>query len=668
MADPADAYGLTPAGHVRVEDGRFVALDTEPWLDVDGIDLNRVAGFFVELTYRASLLDDPCRPIIRFHLEDGRYVDRIAAAPIAGAGIWIGRIPPGTIRIAVSPTHRLGPFGFVIEGCRVRAWSALVRDGLRGNVRRARNAVLARFIGWRPESDNDLAWAIGATPFSAYERWLARRRRQLDLAGLDRPRHDWTNSAPILLVIISGERTGSPSDDPMGDPKAMARTLDSLRAQAFPRWQAVLVDVPEAPGGDARFMSTDVAGAVDHLGRIADDVLVGVIVAGDRLPDYGLACLAEQRDREPGVSVFYGDETAGARPVLKPGWSPRLYASGPYLGRAVFARGLGAWSPDERRRFILGHQLPSSLAGSQTGVRPVRRCLLETSRTSPRIAIQAASPPVRNDRAALIVLTRDHPALLRRLVASIRARTPTGRYRLVIVDNGDPDGPARDVLAEMASRPEVLLLQRRGPFDFSAFCNDAVAACEEDILVFLNDDMEILSDGWLDRMVAHVLDPAIGAVGAKLTFPDGRLQHVGVVIGMAGGAGHFGAGAAGDDPGWAGRNAVMHDVSAVTGACLAVAREKFAAVGGFDAEHLPIELSDIDLCLKLNARGWQTVIDPHVHLLHEESASRGGATFRRLDVYERQRAMFVERWRHVLRDDPAFHPGLSLYSMEAALG
>ena len=115
------------------------------------------------------------------------------------------------------------------------------------------------------------------------------------------------------------------------------------------------------------------------------------------------------------------------------------------------------------------------------------------------------------------------------------------------------------------------------------------------MLVFLNDDMEVLSDGWLDRLVGpSPWNPSVGAVGARLTYPDGRLQHVGVLAGMGGSAGHFGAPAPGDDPGWAGRNKVTHEVSAVTGACLAVAREKFAAVGGFDAAHLPIELSDID--------------------------------------------------------------------------
>ena len=131
-------------------------------------------------------------------------------------------------------------------------------------------------------------------------------------------------------------------------------------------------------------------------------------------------------------------------------------------------------------------------------------------------------------------------------------------------------------------------------------------------------------------------------------------------------SGHFGI--ASGDAAFDGRGSVPYEVSAVTGACLAVARDKFQAVGGFDEVHLPVECGDVDLCLKLNARGWQTIVDPSVHLMHEESASRGRATFRRLSLYADQRAVFTTRWRHVLRDDPFFHPGLSLFSTGTALG
>jgi GT2 family glycosyltransferase len=207
-----------------------------------------------------------------------------------------------------------------------------------------------------------------------------------------------------------------------------------------------------------------------------------------------------------------------------------------------------------------------------------------------------------------------------------------------------------------------------GPFDFSSMCNAGAARADSDVLVFLNNDTEVLSADWLDRLKSWALKPNIGAVGAKLTYPNGLMQHIGVVVGMGGSAGHFSSLAHADASTWANHHLFVHEVSAVTGACLAVERRKFNAVGGFDAANFPIELNDIDLCLRLAERGWTAIVDPAVHLMHEESTTRGRATFRRLNVYEDQRNRFINRWRHVLRDDPHFHPALSLFHWRAALG
>jgi GT2 family glycosyltransferase len=278
------------------------------------------------------------------------------------------------------------------------------------------------------------------------------------------------------------------------------------------------------------------------------------------------------------------------------------------------------------------------------------------------------SDQARSDASATIIIpTRDQPAHLRRAVESIRASASSRGPSILIIDNGSVEAETKHLFDAFRQSGDVRVLEHSGPFNFSLMCNEGAAATESDVLVFLNDDTEALSANWLDRLKYWALQPDIGAVGAKLNYPDGRLQHIGVLLGMGESAGHFGAFAAPDDPGWAARHQAVHEVSAVTGACLAVARGKFEAVGGFDAIHLPIELSDIDLCLRLAERGWTTIVDPDVRLLHEESASRGGATFRRLDVYESQRAYFKQRWRANLRDDLFFHPGLSLYNWTAAL-
>ena len=660
------ACRLAPGASTERCGPTLVATGPEPWLEVCGLDFPQLSGRLIELTYRSSLLDDPARPVFRFASDDGSAVDYIGAAPTAGAGVWIGRVPAHARQFAISPTNRPGPFTFWIESLRVRAWPALLLKGIRGRPRQTISAVLTRCIGWAPESDSNLMWATSATDDGGYDKWLARRARSLEVGGIDRPRVDWATAGRITVAIRS-----------TGEAGALASTLASLDAQAFPHWDALIVggsrDAPATPRSNV--ITTDLEGAVRRLGGDAGAVVLGPIDAGDVLPPYALAFLTEQRRRSPAVRMFYGDEVAAGRPVLKPGWSPRLLAIRPYLGRAIIVTQLDGWSPDQRRAYIAAGRLPPFLAMAPGDlVRPLRRVLLATPQPfTPRPIGPGGSPPSMQPRpmsvrAAIIILTCDQPALIARVVASVRAKTPAGSYRMFIVDNGHADGPAATLLSRWEQDADIVLLRRSGRFTFSGFCNEAVAVSDEPLLVFLNDDTEVLSDAWLDRMAAHVSEERVGAVGAKLTFADGRLQHVGVLVGMGGSAGHLGATAPGDDPGWMARNEVVHEVSAVTGACLAVARDKFLAVGGFDATHLPVELSDIDLCLKLKARGWQTIIDPHVHLLHEESASRGGARLRRLDVYGEQRAVFAERWRHVLRDDPTFHPGLSLYSLKAALG
>ena len=636
-----DRLALEPAAGVERRGDRLVATTEEPWLCLSKLNLEGLAGRWVEISYHGGFWDEPARPILRFWQADGTFVDRIAAGPICGAGRWLGRMPPRTIRVAISPTNRRGAFAFAIAGCRVLWWPAVVVKALRWRRKQTRSAVLTKLIGWHPESDVNLAWATGAVPLHAYRGWCGRHVRALDLAGIDSPGFDWT-AATAIHIVISG-----------GDDGAVARTRASLETQVFQGWRIASEEALDA------------------------DALTGVITAGDRMPPFALAYLAEQARRLPHVRLFYGDalvrgEAGTLAPDLKPGWAPRLQQARPFLGRAVFVRGVADWCPLERHAYRTSGIIPDRFVDTlkPQEVMPLRRLMIETS-----VGIiereRHPNPPARTEATvAIIIPTRDHPALVRRIVASIRAKSGrfADRLQIVIVDNGSVAATTKAAHAELARAADVLLIEHPGPFNFSLMCNRAAAASRGAVLVFLNDDMEVLSEGWLDRLAAHAMDPATGAVGAKLTYPDGRLQHVGVTVGMGESAGHFGALAPGDDPGWAGRNRAVHEVSAVTGACLAVAREKFDAVGGFDAEHLPIELSDIDLCLKLNARGWQTIVDPFVHLMHEESASRGGATLRRLDVYGGERAIFVERWRHVLRDDPTFHPGLSLYSWQAALG
>jgi len=284
-----------------------------------------------------------------------------------------------------------------------------------------------------------------------------------------------------------------------------------------------------------------------------------------------------------------------------------------------------------------------------------------------------ASPPaprskmVEPPRVTIVMPTRDAADLLRRSVASVLKRTDYPAFDVVLVDNGSTQRAALTSLAEAERDPRVTRIDAPGDFNFSRLCNLGARAAKGRILIFLNNDVEITEAGWVEELAARACDPRVGAVGCLLLYPDGRIQHAGIVVGMGAGAGHCDAGLAANAVGWLGRNGAVHEISAVTGACLAVERSKFFAAGGFDEVHLPIELNDVDLCLRLEDLGFETLWTPFARLVHFESASRGKATFRRLDAHAAERAYFLDRWADRLRDDPFYHPGLSLFSLVPAL-
>jgi GT2 family glycosyltransferase len=237
---------------------------------------------------------------------------------------------------------------------------------------------------------------------------------------------------------------------------------------------------------------------------------------------------------------------------------------------------------------------------------------------------------------------------------------------VVIVDNGSTEPGAVALLRELAVLPNVAVISSPGPFNFSELCNTGARASQASVLVFLNNDTVIFDPRWLAALVKYAVRPNVGVVGAKLLFPDNRIEHAGVVLGHGGIAGHLYHREAAGAAGYMGQLLVAREVSAVTGACIAVERSKFEAVGGFDAENLPVDLNDIDLCLKISKKGWTTVWTPESTLYHLQSASRG-FQHKPTVVYRKEREFFLRQWPDAIRDDPSFHPALSLYSHEPAL-
>ena len=263
----------------------------------------------------------------------------------------------------------------------------------------------------------------------------------------------------------------------------------------------------------------------------------------------------------------------------------------------------------------------------------------------------------------LIVPTRDHLDLIARCVAGLLHRTDYPAIELLIVDHDSQDPETLAFLAHLEGKEDrVRILRISGPFNYPAINNRAVREARGEVIVLINNDIDVIGPGWLREMVSHALRPDIGAVGAKLLYQDGQIQHAGVVLGVgshAGGpgvAGHFGRGADRRDIGYFGQYTVAREVSAVTGACMALRREVYEAVGGLDESNLPISFNDVDLCLRIREQGWRIVWTPFAELYHLESRSRGADTTpEQIERAAREADYMRARWGHVLDHDPFYN-------------
>ena len=208
-------------------------------------------------------------------------------------------------------------------------------------------------------------------------------------------------------------------------------------------------------------------------------------------------------------------------------------------------------------------------------------------------------------------------------------------------------------------RAGLRVLRSEAPFNFATLNNLAARTATTDLLVLLNNDVEVMTPGWLDALARHALRPEVGAVGARLVYEDLTLQHAGVVLGGVHElTAHEGVGAALTDGGYLQRHARTRRVSAVTGACLATRRDVWEQVGGLDAARFAVDGNDVDYCLRVQAAGLAVVYTPDATLFHHESKSRGfnaktEASRRRGEV---EVGRLRDRWGARLKHDPWYHP------------
>lgn len=480
------------------------------------------------------------------------------------------------------------------------------------------------------------------------------------------------------------------ADDASGD-TALEGQLRSL-ARLDPR---VKVLFRSEHGGSAAATNSALSCATGEFVAFVDDT--------DELHPLALERLAGAIALHPRADVLYSDEDEldafGTRraPTMKPGWSPDLLLSFGYLRHVLVVRrslveSVGGLRPglDEGERYdlmlrsteqarevvhvpeVLYHRRMVAGAAPEAATvepGPPAPDQLAVEDALRRRGIDAVVEPdahgagYRNLRRAIagrplvsvIIPFRDRPRLTAECYRSAVRSPGYDNFELLLVDNDSELPETQALLDELSGDPRVRIVPAPGGFDYAAINNRAVAEARGDVLLFLNNDIEVRSSGWLAAMVGHAQRDEVGAVGALLRYRDLTIQHAGVVLGMNWGVAHV------QQRLPYGRASYLHLVeatrncSAVTGACLMTRRSVFEACGGFDLA-LPISFNDIDYCLRLREQGLLVVYTPLAELIHLESESRGHTD----DVIEVP--FFLERWKDaILEGDPYYNPHLNRF-------
>ncbi len=395
--------------------------------------------------------------------------------------------------------------------------------------------------------------------------------------------------------------------------------------------------------------------------------------------------------KHPTTDLLYGDDAlmsgsgALSDPRFKPDWSPELLLSYFYTApfqafRTSLVKELGGCRSEvdgaqlydltlrigEKARHV-GHIPQILFTRSQTS-RPsspsaggalegafARRgvtCRVEQPRWALERGDEIYVPKMPDDGPAvtLLIATKNNREMLDRLLQSLKLTTYRN-YEIVIVDNMSDDA---DTVAYLKSLPHQVLHipNPSGGFNYAHINNQAAAKADTEFVLFLNDDMSVIEPRWLSQMVGWACLPGVGAVGARLLFPDGSVQHGGVVLGLRKGLTAF-RGLPGDDPGYLALAKVTRDCSAVTAATMLTPRALFLELGGFDEEAFAVSYNDVDYCLKLGDEGHRVVYCGEAELYHHQGFTRGSGT-----TSERERAALA--MRHGYRADPYYSPHLGL--------
>ena len=538
-----------------------------------------------------------------------------------------------------------------------------------------------------------------------YEVWLQLHHwTDSNLEGMRRAARDLPYQ-PLISILTPVYET---------DEALLRSAIESVRAQVYGKWELCLVDdgsrrphvrfvLDEYAAMDPRIrvehlpQNQGIAEASAQALRMATGEFAGLLDHDDELSPDALFEVAKLLSQNRDVDLIYSDEdkidAKGHRlePFFKPEWSPDLLLSMNYITHFAvlrrcllsevggFRRGYdGSQDYDLLLRFTeqtnrIAH-IPKVLyhwrrVGGSVAVSPhVKSYAHEAGRRALEDALERRGSAASADGldagryrvryklegtplVSIIIPTRDATHLLQQCLQSIEHKTAYERYELIILDNESSDPATARYFETIAVKHRVYRVP--GGFNFSAINNFGVSMASGDFLLFLNNDVQVSEAGWLGAMLEQAQRAEVGAVGAKLLYPDGRIQHAGIVLGLLGGTGHAFRFQRPDEPGYHSFSDVVRNCSAVTGACMMVRRRVFEEIGGFDPR-FKVAYNDVDLCLRLRQRGYLVVYTPFAVLYHHESATRG-------TLYPpEEEALYWKLWGQMTSSgDPYYNPNLT---------
>jgi O-antigen biosynthesis protein len=534
-----------------------------------------------------------------------------------------------------------------------------------------------------------------------YRSWVAEydRLSRADRAAIAAAIGGMT-SRPLISLVMPVARC---------EKRLLRRAVASVEAQLYPNWQlCIAADAPAGslpPDGRIKLLAAAPGAGLAALGNAGLAAATGDFVAWlrpqDALAAHALYAVAAEIAEQPQAVLVYSDEDAidrrGRRrtPHFKSDWNPDLMLGCDAIGR------LAAWRRD---RIVRIGGLRDGFNGAEDydlALRALEREPLEAIRHIPLVLYHrgdtedgAATQPARRLAVAehlartgaaaealpappgytrvryalpqpppvsLIVPTRDRVELLRDCIDGLLDKTDYPSVEILIVDNDSREPETRDYLAAIAARPNVRVLPYPGPFNYAAINNFAVRQARHAVIGLVNNDIAVIDGGWLREMVSHAVRPEIGAVGAKLYYPDGTIQHAGTIVGLGGGADHAFRHFPRDATGYCGRLVLTQSLSAVTAACMLLRKSVYEAVGGLDAEHLAVAFNDVDLCLRIRDKGYRVVWTPFAELVHRESASRGSDLApETIGRFRREVDYLKRRWSAAIARDPYYNPNLTI--------